>query len=344
MGKSDAIRFLSRIACFLPLAAGLVLVNWACTWHPVRRLFSATLEEAAEALVNGKTIWSHADMRDLKPIWIEHWRQSPDVVVLGSSRVAQINGEWFGPRRLANLAMMASDFSSAVAILEECLDSGRAPKTVVLELNPTLTFEENSVAPVLAPHLRRALLRYRIFSPILVSGPLTLDALRWDPLIFLRPRIWVVTNQLYTGGYRMRPDGSADWDLTESAATAGDVEQSVIWQMHDLDPAHLRWRTSSRPDWWDRRILLAFLDDLRARGVRVVVLLVPVHPTAFEFYRKQGGYDETWIRSDMASRGVTVIGASSPAAAKATREDFYDDVHPHAAVLRRLLEEGGIIE
>ena len=345
MGKPDAIKFLVRIGYFAPFLAGLAMLNWVCAQRPVRNLFSATLDEAAEALIAGKTIRSRVDMRDLKPIWVEHWHESPDVIVLGSSRLAQVDGDWFRPRRMANLAMMASDFSDAVSILQECLDTGKAPKLVVLELNPTLTFEGSSqVAPVLEPHLQRALLHYRIFPPRFFSGSLTLDSLRWDPRILMRRNVWEVSDKIDRGEYRMRPDGSADWDLTVSQRTPAEVEQDVVWQMHNPDPAHLRWRTSSHPGWLDHKILLAFLDDMRARGIRVAVLLVPLHPTAYNFYSRQGGYDESWIRSDMEHRGVTVIGEFSPVAARATRDDFYDAVHPHAAVLRRLLQEARIIE
>jgi len=69
-----------------------------------------------------------------------------------------------------------------------------------------------------------------------------------------------------------------------------------------------------------------------------------VHPAAFNFYNRQGGYDDTWIRRDMAARGVTVIGSYSPAVAGATRSDFFDDVHVHREVLHRFLREGRIVD
>ena len=52
----------------------------------------------------GKNNRSQIDMADLKPIWIEHSRTSPDVVVLGTSRMLQIRQDWFQPRIFWNLA------------------------------------------------------------------------------------------------------------------------------------------------------------------------------------------------------------------------------------------------
>jgi len=345
MRSPDIIRFLLRAACFAPLVGFVLLVNWVCSQPPVRRLFTGTLDAAAEALVAGKTIRSHIDMADLKPIWIEHLQTSPDVVVLGSSRMLQIRQDWFGPRTLWNLAMPSGDFADGVAIFEQCLNTGKHPGLVLLELNPTLTFDEKShVAPALAPHYRRALLHYGIFPPVFFSGPLTLDALRWDPRLFARQRPWGVSDTLEPAAYRLHPDGSADWQGAESETPPDVVEQAAISAMHRLDPEHRRWRTSSQPGWFDRRILSAFLDDLRARGIRVVVVLAPIHPAAFDFYARQGGYDDTWIRRDMASRAVAVIGSYSPTVAGATRGDFFDDVHVHREVIHRFLREAKIVD
>jgi len=345
MRNSDALRFLLRLACFLPFAGGLILIDWISLQPPVKGRFTHILDGAATALVSGKTIVSHADMRDLKPIWIEHLHSRRDVVILGSSRLAQIPQDWFRPRSTLNAALLAGDFADTVSILQLCLETGKSPQLVLLELNPTLTFEGKSyVAPALSTYYRRALLHYKIFSPVLLSGPLSLDGLRWDPQIFLHPDVWRISNEFDPGAYRMRPDGSADWDLTESGATPDQVDASVVSAMKRLDPTYSHWRATSRPGWFDLKILRAFLGDLQSRGIRVVVMLVPVHPAAFDFYARQGGYNESWIRQEMAARGITVIGSYSPSVARATRADFYDDVHVKASLLHRLLREGGIVQ
>ena len=344
MRKADLVRFLVRLAWFLPFAGGLLLLNWIGAQPPVRRHLTPVLDSAAEALVSGETITCHADMLDLKPIWLEHVQSKPDVVVLGSSRVAQIPHDWFAPRPMLNLALLAGDFADAVAIFQKCLATGKTPKLVLLELNPTLTFEAKEwVAPALAPPYRRALLRYGILSPTLLWGPLNLDALRWNPQIFLRRQPWKVSATMDVGAYRLRPDGSADWYGTDDPLTPDELEREVQSQIHSLAPKYQYWRTSSRPDWFSHKVLGGFLDDLHARGIRVVVVLVPVHPAAYEFYRRQGGYDDSWIRKEMAARGVPVVGAYAPSVAKAARAEFFDDVHAHASVLHRLLAGAGII-
>ena len=345
MRNPDATRFLFRLTGLLPLAAALVLIDWISFQPPVRHHFTATLEAAAHALVSGKTIWSSADTHDLKPVWIEHLSGPREVLVLGSSRLLQVPQEWFQPRGVLNAAMFAGDLADFVSIFQLCLETGKTPQLALLDLNPTLALEGKArVAPALAMHYRRALLRYGIFPPTFLSGLFSLDGLRWDPKIFLPHPVWGISQEMVPDAYRMRPDGSTDWGLTESGGTPDEVERSVTVSMRRLDANYQHWRSTSRPGWFDLTIFRDFLDDLQTRHVRVVVMLVPVHPVAYDFYARQGGYDESWIRREMAARGIGVIGSYSPSVAKATRADFFDDVHAHASLIRRLLREGGIIQ
>jgi len=345
MRNPEFQRFLLRLACLLPLLGGLVAIDWAAMQQCVRRRFTGTLDEAAEELVSGKTICSLIDVFDLKPVWIEHLHTHPDVVILGASRVVQIPQEWFGQRKVLNAALPGGDLTDFVSIFEECLETGKTPRTVLLELNPSLTFEgKDRVPPALIPYFRRMARRYGIYSPLLFSRLFTLDAVRWDFQIWQQPPFWKVSRKPDPIPERVRPDGTMEWKLAEPGRSADEVEQSAIFNMHHLQPQFQHWRTSSKPGKFDRKILEAFLDDLHSRGIRVITLLVPVHPAAYDFYVRQGGYDETWIRQEMASRGITVIGSYCPSAAKATRDDFFDDVHVYPELLHRMLAESGVVE
>ena len=118
----------------------------------------------------------------------------------------------------------------------------------------------------------------------------------------------------------------------------------MVLSISHFDRGYVRWRTKSEPDAYDLRLFRRFLDDLQSRGIRVIVWLAPVHPAAYNFYAKLGGYDETWIRREMASRRITVVGSYSPAIARAAKADFFDDVHPRAAAVHRLFREAGVVQ
>jgi hypothetical protein len=344
MNASEPVRLFIRLACFVPFAGGLLLIDWISLQPPLRPLATRRLDAAADALISGKSIWFNASVDDLKAAWIARTHGQKEVVILGTSRVIQIPEEWFRPRSMLNAAMFQADLYDMVSTFQLCLETGLAPRLVVLDLNPSLAYQDKSIAsPLLAPELRRALLRYRILPPRFFRGLFSLDGLRMDLGTLLQPAEWgVVDNSVSPGSFRIRPDGSADWSETEANNTPLGVEKMVISRMHRHAPDIEHWRTNSQPGWFDMRTLRAFLDDLQSRRIRVVVLLAPVHPAAYDFYAGRGGYHETWIRDEMAARGITVAGSYSPYAAKATRADFFDEVHPHLPILHRLLREAGV--
>jgi hypothetical protein len=82
---------------------------------------------------------------------------------------------------------------------------------------------------------------------------------------------------------------------------------------------------------------------MQSRGIRVTLVLPPVYPAAFDYFFRQGGYHEDWIRREAASRCIVVAGSFSPFAVHATRADFFDDVHTSPRLTRRLLAEAGVI-
>lgn len=344
MRSAELFRFLLRLAWFLPLGIALLAVDWACGEAPVRHRVMDDLVATAGALRTGKPVWTTADSREVKTAYLLRMSERKDVLILGSSRLVPIPAEWFKPQSMFNAAVFKGDLDDMVSIVQLCLETGKLPRTVVLEVNPTLVFEgKQDVAPVFAPYFRRALLRYRIFPQRFFLGALSLHDFRWA-LRFLTPSHWGVADAPVAGTYRMWPDGSCDWNTTRARKTADEVEDSVRTRMHQLDPDFQYWRTNSAPRALDLSLLRAFLDDLQSRRIRVQVLLAPVHPAAYPFYRQQGGYDETWIRREMASRRIPVAGSFCPSALGATRDDFFDDVHVHLPVLHRLLTDAGVIQ
>ena len=64
-----------------------------------------------------------------------------DILILGSSRSLQISSEWFQPRSLFNAAVFGGDLDDMISLFQLCLEGGKTPRVVVLEVNPSLTNE-----------------------------------------------------------------------------------------------------------------------------------------------------------------------------------------------------------
>jgi hypothetical protein len=342
---SDPIRVLFRLACFLPLVAAPFLINWICTMPPVERRLGRDLDGFTDMLIAGKTIWTDDDLRSLKAAWIARMPAGKDVLILGSSRALAISSEWFRPQSLFNAAVFSGDMDDMISIFQLCLEAGKTPRVVVLELNPALTNESKAAEQrALEPYFSHALARYRFRPPLRLWGEL-FSALQFRlNLRRLRSPAWGVSKEPVHGATRLLPDGVPYYSPEQLNASPDLVEANVISSISHFDPAYLLWRTNSQPGVYDLQLFRRFLDDLQSRGIRVIVWLAPIHPAAYDFYTKLGGYDETWIRREMASRNITVVGSYSPAIARATKADFFDDIHPRAAIVHRLFREAGVIQ
>jgi hypothetical protein len=280
----------------------------------------------------------------LKAAWIARMPAGKDVLILGSSRALQISSEWFQPLSLFNAAVFSGDMDDMISIFQLSLEAGKTPRMVVLELNPALTNEAKAGEQrALEPYFRHALARYRFQPPRRMWGEL-FSAFQFRlNLRRLRSPGWGVSKEPVLGATRLLPDGAPDYGPEELSRSPELVEASVVLSISHFDRGYVPWRTKSQPDAYDLQLFRCFLDDLQSRGILVVVWLAPIHPAAYDFYAKLGGYDETWIRREMASRSITVVGSYSPAIARASRGDFFDDVHPRAAVVHRLFREAGVV-
>ncbi len=345
MPTSDASRLLLRLACFVPLVAAPVLTNWICTKPVVQRRFARGLDGIADTLIAGKTIWTRDDLRMLKAAWITRMPAGKDILILGGSRALLISSDWFQHQSMFNAAVSGGDIDDMISIFQLCLETGKMPRVVVLEVNPSLVREGKIGDPrSLAPYFRHALARYRVYPLRRPSAELfSFDLFQWNVRRLQAPsrgfwRAPVLESSQVT------PDGTSIYVSEKPDRTPDEVEAAVIWNIHHLDSGQLPWRTTSRPGGFDLQLFRRFLDDLQSRGIRVVVWLAPLHPVAYGFYAKLGGYDETWIRREMAARSITVVGSYSPAITRATKADFFDDVHPRAAAIHRLFQEAGVTE
>jgi hypothetical protein len=306
MQRNDAIRLLLRLMLFVPIAAMPVMLNWKAL-QPDSRVDTG--------------------LRRLNAELIRKLRAKSEVLVLGGSRAMRISPEWFEPKTALNAAVLGGGMDDAIAIFELCLETAKTPDVVVLEVNPRLVHESATGDwRTIVPLFNRALERYRLSRP-----------LRWyyrdlASFVQFRPGLLALVQEAL---FFYRP---GHMDLTPSQSDA-----QISRDLALLGGESLLWRTQSQPGEFELKLFHCFLDDLQSRHIRVVVFLAPVHPIAYDFYTKRGGYQESWIRREMISRGITVVGSYSPWNVGATRDDFFDGVHPRPGIVQRLLREAGVI-
>jgi hypothetical protein len=344
MQRIEAIRLILRLSRFLPLVLSLLIVNRILTTPVFERRQMQLFARPADELLQGRSVWlsSWERERPLKVALLARLPTRKAVLVFGGSRASQISAAWFKPNSALNLAVIGGGLDDTVAFFQMCTEVEKIPSLVVLELNPALLRDELSVDSLAsARYFNNAVARYGLQpQQRFGSGLLSLERIRLISRFFVGGEWKVVRAD--DPRLHLLPDGSWCLTLAKRNQSAPQVDAFVTSFLRNLDPDYFHLRTTSRPSEFERSLLGHFLDDLQTRHIRVVVLLAPVHPIAYEYYRKRGGYEESWIRAEMASRGITVAGSYSPFVTGATSADFFDDVHPRAAIVYRLLREAGV--
>jgi len=335
----EPVRFLFRLLVLTLVVFSPIMVIWVRYMTGVEPPLPGAYDRMARSLPSGQATWPDSDMRFLKAAYLRQLPARKKVLILGGSRAATIAADWFPAGDAWNAAVADGGVDDDVAFFEVCVEAGRVPDTIIVEVFPALMQEgdiTNSRAPGI--FLERALRRYGIRKPwfpgdwhFSVSSVLP-DLHNAYRVLFGRG----VEDEV--SGWHVFPDGRIDFFEGRPVPTTETVHQNLI----SMSP-QLRWRTKSQPDDFAALLFRRFLDDLRSRGIHAIVFLAPVNPLAWDYYRARGAYDETWIRGEMRDRGIPIAGTYSPIMAHAAPSDFYDAVHPVPAMVRRLLGDAGVI-
>jgi hypothetical protein len=337
-------RLILRMAWFLPLLIFLMLPYWIVSRPAAQQRLIRNFDGMTNALISGKPVWVIGDLRPVKCAWMMRMPAGKEVLIVGGSRAIRISANWFQPRSAYNAALVDASLEDIVSTVQLSLETGKLPREIIFELNPSLRrlSTQSAIGP-LAAYFSHALMRYRLVP----TSEILHDLYSWQQLDWaVRPwpaPAWSALKEIRDSTLVL-PDGTATSTSENSDPTPQDVRATVAAMLRHPDEPYLRWRTQPRPSEFDLKILGRFLDDLQLHGVQVVVLLIPVNPVAYDFYTQRGGYDETWIRREMETRGIQIVGSYSPTRTHATNADFVDDVHPRPALVRRLLRDAGIIQ
>jgi len=332
------------MACFLPLQVLLILPYWIGTRPAVEQRLPRKFDGITNALISSKPVWVKGDLRPVKSAYMMRMPAAEEILIVGGSRAIRISADWFQPRSAYNAAFFDAGLEDIVSTVQLSLEIGKLPREIIYELNPTLTRlgNQNAAGPLEA-YFCHALLRYGLVP----TREILHDLYSWQQLDWaVRPwpaPAWSVLHEIKDSTLVL-PDGTATNASENSDPAPRDVKASIVEMLRHPDASYLRRRTQVRPSEFDLKMFGRFLDDLQHHGIQVVVLLLPLNPVAYDFYTQRGGYDETWIRREMETRRIQIVGSYSPTLTHATDADFVDDVHARPALVRRLLREAGIIK
>jgi hypothetical protein len=341
--------------CLLELA----IVALVCLHYDPANLFGDKTYEAgvARLLASGENVANvtNYDERQLQRLFIRKLNQSPDVIVLGSSRTMQIGAELFPGRRFFNHSVSGASIEDYFAIYELYAQEGFAPKQVVLDLDawllnrfngqtrweslrdcclrslPNSARTQGSRPP---PAVAEELSRYRqLISFAYLRAALNL-ARRADREFYpTRAKLLDVNIRLadgtiaYGAGYRVRSPADVAAIARREAAR---VPVYSLGNFRELDPEYVS-------------LLELFISRLQAQHVEILLFMPPYHPDMYEaLVRQDSPYAmvavaERYFRALARRRGIPIVGSFNPALTPCSRAEFYDGMHARPPCIRKII-------
>jgi hypothetical protein len=308
-----------------------------------------------------------------------------DTLVLGSSVAKPINGDSFPGENLYNAAIYGGELEEAAAVYQLAWENGRRPKRVVLEFHGRELGGRNwDIVPELVPVMLRVRKRLglpsddsesirelftqradrtmpdnqstaaqfvvdqswlhpydKLFSPRYFQFSLRSLGNAW----FDAPTVTVgsggVAPQPEDERQVLCPDGSVLWSRKWLSHTAEQIRQlvqsdamkPVLWNRPPLSPSHCR-------------LFDAFITDLERSGIKVILVLVPPFPAAFD--RMHDAYArahkpcpldecESYVRAFAKKHSIQIDGSLDPRKAGVAEDEFVDYIHMRRDALARLI-------
>jgi peptidoglycan/LPS O-acetylase OafA/YrhL len=266
-------------------------------------------------------------------IQIEH--MAPDAIVIGSSRVMQINSE-NAQANILNLAVSGSSLEDDLAIWE--MASKRFhPEVVFVGVDPWLFNSKSG-------QNRWEFLREEYLSAIykldhnLISSksldhednnPESLVASFYKRINFVHFKASDDTPELID---KIRRDGSRVYNISYANKSLKEVEHDVLsFASYAMTP----FEYSMENKILFERFILSLRDSHK-----VILVLSPYHPKLFSYLETHSPHFlriENDVREFATENNIQVVGSYNPMVAGCTRDEFYDGMHPKPNCIYRIL-------
>lgn len=282
----------------------------------------------------------------------------PDTLVLGSSRVMQIDSNMLPEGRTYNAGVSTVTLYDLLGLTELFLALPNPPVRIVIGVDPGLfdATARNERWQTLGPEIARML--RKMDRPERLAAPSS----NWEALqslisiaylersleriggnlgeLFENPaEAAPVTVELRTGRAAIRrADGSLGYDAAYRERGLAEIAAAAAAHGRKYVTGALRFDAldGGRLDLFDD-----YLAYVRAQSVEIIIMLAPFHPAVVSYVR---AHDPTHsleriskrMRELAARRGLRVIGDYDPQVVGCAEADFYDGTHAKPSCLERI--------
>lgn len=301
---------------------------------------------------------SNYDERLMQKYVIENATTKKQVMVLGSSRVMQISSSAFPTQSFYNHGVSGATIEDDISILEMYFQKGLLPETVIIGADPWLLNKNNgqtrwqSLSGEFLAASRRLGLKTNIGSGTgrlfeirkykeLISLPyLEASYEKWKREAETTDTDYYPTAQAEADVSIKLADGSINYDRKYRNRSVVEVKKlaldylndNPVYSLGDFDALDSEYQGAFE----------TFVKDLKNRGIRVILILVPYHPDVYSTFAADQKYRmvlnaERYFAEFGRREMIEVVGSYDPADSLLDEHDFYDAMHPKMSAINQMI-------
>lgn len=370
--KINIIRHAAKLSIvFLPLVISVLLINYFV--DPGGVFKGREYEESiAQSLANGSNVANitNCEERLLQLYFLEKDKVERDIIVLGSSRVLQINARCFPGKKFFNHGVPGGTLEDFFSICEMYERKNKLPGMIILGLDPWI-LNRNSGQDrwkILSAYYDNFM--RRLYGGVVDEGKnsrfisqyycVTLKIKKWLNLIsfsYFQQAIEHLVRQMTESRELTRIKGehyftkSVNSDFNVRMAD-GSIAYGYghISRLNNLEEAKKyinQIPVYSLGNFYEldkryRRDFERFVDYLLKKKVRVIFLISPYHPYVYNYFVRSVQYQittqaEAFFKAVGVQKHILVVGSYDPQQCGFDGNDFYDGMHPNEEAIARLI-------
>jgi len=344
---------------FSPLILGMILTNYFV--DPGALFRGKGYEEGiARILAQGLNVAniSDCDERLLQMYYIKNDREAKDTIILGSSRIMQLNANNLSSGKFFNHGVSGASLEDFFSICELYEQKNKLPGTIILGLDPWLLNKNNcqerwqSISIYNYAFMNR--LRHKANTHFFLYDYLTFQMRRSLNLIspsyfkqairsFVRRisklmKFEKIREDYYaTGLDNFDADKRLDVDVRIADGTISYGKRYILKSSESVKAYVSSIPVYSLGEFYEldkanQQNFEKFIEYLIKKNVKVVFFLPPYHPYVYSYLMNSTQYRivgdaETYFRTIGNQKHIMVIGSYDPRQCGLVEEDFYDGMH-----------------
>lgn len=341
-------KFILKISKFsIVVLTILVLVNF---WGDAAFIFHANYEEKIISILmnsqNATNITNYDD-RILQRELISKLKNSPDILVMGSSRTMLINSTFFDHQKMINNSVTGATIKDLIAIYQMYKQKNLLPKRIILGIDPWLFsvnsgqkkwltlnkeylhffYNKTTIYESNYEQIVKQLFSFSYFQASLSNLPNVISG-EFEP---------IASDKIYNQSNTKVFDGSITYDKESRTASTEEVnnkaKQFISGRIYALEG----YREISSSDYEEFQQLC---DSITANGIELSFILTPYHPIVYaklnESYKMVLAAEEK-VLAFAKERDIVCFGSFNPNLINIEERQFYDGMHCKESALKEIM-------